>query len=116
MVYLVSGSFIVLFFFLASLNGLKRYVKVGFIKEIAKGHRVFGMLATLAAFFHMGYAVSQGNLRPTGALALLGLILTGSFGALFSKSKNKTLYIAHRIMGPLTFVLIIIHIIFNSTT
>lgn len=114
MVYLVSGITIVTFFFLASLNGIKRYVKSPIIKTVAKGHRVFGVLATVSAFFHMGYALSENELRPTGALALIGLILTGSFGAAFSQSKNKKLYVLHRIMGPLTMVLIIIHIIFNQ--
>jgi hypothetical protein len=113
-VYTLTGSLIVLFFLLASLNGLKKYVKSPIIKAIAKQHRLFGFLATTTAFLHMGYAVSQGNLRPTGAVTLLALILTGTFGALFSKSKNKTLYILHRIMGPLTLVLIIVHVILNS--
>ena len=114
MIYLISGITIVVFFLLASINALKRYVKSPIIKMIAKGHRVFGMLATVSAFFHMGYALSQNELRPTGALALIGLILTGSFGAAFSQSKNKKLYILHRIIGPLTMVLIVIHIIFNQ--
>jgi hypothetical protein len=113
-IYTLTGSLIVVFFLLASLNGLKKYVKSPIIKAIAKKHRLFGFLATTTAFLHMGYAVSQGNLRPTGAAALLGLILTGTFGALFSKSKNKTLYILHRIMGPLTLILIIVHVILNS--
>lgn len=113
-IYTLSGSLIVVFFLLASLNGLKKYVDSPIIQNIAKQHRTFGFLATTTAFLHMGYAVSQGQLRPTGAVTLLALILTGTFGALFSKSKNKTLYILHRIMGPLTLVLIVVHIILNS--
>lgn len=112
--YSITGSLIVLFFLLASLNGVKKYVKSPIINAIAKQHRIFGMLATLVAFIHMGYAVSQGQLRPTGAITLMALISTGLFGALFATQKKPWMYIAHRIMGPVTFVLIIVHIIFNS--
>jgi phosphatidylserine synthase len=112
--YSITGAIIVLFFLLASVNGIKKYVKSPLISAIAKQHRVFGMLATLAAFVHMGYAVSQGQLRPTGAITLLALISTGLFGALFATQKKPWMYKAHRIMGPVTIVLIIVHIIFNS--
>lgn len=113
--YSITGAFIVLFFLLASVNGIKQIVKSPIIDAIAKQHRIFGMLATLSAFIHMGYSVSQGQLRPTGAMTLLALLSTGLFGALFATKKKLWMYVAHRIMGPVTVVLIVIHIIFNST-
>jgi hypothetical protein len=111
----ILGILIVVFFFLASVNGVKKYVKSPIITKIAKQHRIFGMLATFTALIHMLIAVINGDLRITGALALISLIITGMMGMLFSKGKTKALYIAHRIMGPLTFVLIVIHIILNSS-
>jgi succinate dehydrogenase/fumarate reductase cytochrome b subunit len=114
-IYSITGSIIVLFFLLASVNGLKKYVESPIVLAIAKQHRVFGMLATLTAFVHMGYALSQGQLRPTGAITLLALIATGLFGALYATQKKTWMYIAHRIMGPVTIVFIIIHVIFNSS-
>lgn len=113
-IYSITGSLIVLFFLLASLNGVKKYVKSPMINVIAKQHRIFGMLATLSAFVHMSYSVSQGQLRPTGAITLLALLSTGLFGALYATKKKPWMYKAHRIMGPATFVLMIVHIIFNS--
>ncbi len=99
-IYSITGSLIVLFFLLASLNGFKKYVKSPVINAIAKQHRIFGMLATLAAFIHMGYSVSQGQLRPTGAITLLALLSTGLFGALYAIKKKPLMYKAHRVMGP----------------
>jgi len=109
------GIFTVVFFFLASLNGVKKYIKSPIITKIAKQHRIFGMLATFTVLVHMLVAVIGGDLRITGALALISLIITGMMGMMFSQAKKKALYVAHRIMGPLTLVLIIIHIILNSS-
>jgi len=110
------GILTVVFFMLASLNGLKKYIKAPIIKKIAKQHRLFGMLATGTALIHMLVAVIDGNLRITGTLALIALITTGMMGMMFQNQKSKAFYIAHRIMGPVTLVLIVIHIIFNATT
>jgi hypothetical protein len=110
------GILTVTFFLLASVNGLKRYVKAPIIKKVAQQHRLFGMLATITALVHMVVAVFLGELRITGTLALLALIVTGMMGMMFSNQKSKIYYLLHRIMGPVTLVLIIIHIIFNATT
>ena len=111
----VLGILTVLFIFLASINGLKRYTKLGFVKAIAKQHKLFGMLATTFAFIHLIVALSLGELRLTGALALVALLVTGVSGMLFSKLTKKNLYILHRIAGPVAFILVIIHIILNSS-
>lgn len=111
----ILGILTAVFFLLASFNGLKRYVKAPIVKAIAKQHRLFGMLATLTALVHMFMAVSAGELRITGTLALIGVVITGMLGMAFYQSKNKSLYLAHRLAGPITFVLIIIHIIFNAS-
>ncbi len=115
LVLTLLGILIIVFFFLASLNGVKKYVKSSIITKLAKQHRTFGMLATSTALIHMIIAVIGGDLRITGTLALISLIITGMMGMLFSKQKKKALYITHRIMGPLTLILILIHIIFNSS-
>lgn len=113
--YSITGGFIVLFFLLASVNGLKKYIESPLVAAIASKHRIFGMLASLSAFIYTGYALSQGQLRPTGALTLLALLSTGTFGMLFATKKKPRMYVAHRIMGPVTMVLIVIHIILNAS-
>lgn len=114
--YLVTGILILTFFSLAAINGLKPFVKLGIINKLSKHHKIFGMLATATAFIHMGYALSQGDLRITGTLTLLSLMSTGLFGMLFATQKKKWMYVVHRVMGPLTMVFAIIHIVLNSTT
>jgi hypothetical protein len=109
------GFLTVIFFLLASFNALKRYINHPIIQKIASNHKIFGMLASLMALVHMLLAVVNGNLRITGALALIALIVTGMMGMMYSTQRSKPFYIAHRIMGPLTLVLIVLHIIFNSS-
>jgi len=112
---LITGGLTFLFAILAAMNMATRYTNLSFVKFIASKHKIFGMLTTLSAFVHMVVAISQSNLRITGLLALVAIILTGMFGMLFSVKKGKWMYQAHRIMGPLSFLLILIHVIFNTS-
>ncbi|AUD65741.1 hypothetical protein BK011_08620 [Tenericutes bacterium MZ-XQ] len=113
---IILGILTVVFFVLAMTNGIKKYIKNKPVLWIASKHKIFGMAASLSALTHFIIAIINDALRLTGLLTLIALLLTGAFGMMFSKLKNKKLYIAHRVMGPITFVLIIIHIIFNTTT
>jgi hypothetical protein len=109
------GILTVIFFLLASFNALKRFINHPIIKKIANSHKIFGLMASLTALVHMLIAFVDGNLRITGALALIALIVTAMMGMMYSTKRSKPFYIAHRIMGPLTLVLIVLHIIFNSS-
>ena len=110
-----TGILTAVLFFLAATNGVKRYVKNGAIQWLARQHKVFGALAALSAITHMTIAVSQGELRITGTLAMLGVLITAFLGGGFFQKGSRWLYIGHRIAGPLTALLIIGHIIFNSS-
>ena len=112
----VLGLLTVVFFGLAMTNGVKKYLKYKPILWVASKHKIFGMTASLFAVIHFVIAIINDSLRLTGLLTLIALLLTGAFGMMFSKLKNKKFYIAHRIMGPITFILMIIHIILNTTT
>lgn len=114
-VLFILGILIVVFFLLTLTNGVKRYTKSALIKKIAKKHKLFGMLASATALIHMIVAIIDQSFRVTGLLVLISLLLTGFFGMLFYKTKQKPIYILHRIMGPVTFVLIILHIILNTS-
>lgn len=113
LVYLITGSTAVTFFALAGMNGLKPYINSPVLRAITSRHKLFGMLSSVAALTHMSYALFNGQLRISGSLALLGLIATGAFGATFSQSNDRRLYLLHRIAGPLTAGLIVLHIIVN---
>jgi hypothetical protein len=108
------GILTVIFFLLAGLNGLKKYIKNDFVLFFSKHHKRFGFLSIVTAIIHMTVAVSSGELRITGTIALLGVITTGALGFIFYSEKQKGYYLAHRIAGPVTFLLILIHILFNS--
>ncbi len=111
----ILGFLTLTFFLLASLNALKRFVKVPFILKLAKQHRIFGVTSAFLALIHMFVAVLDGELRITGALALIALICTAMMGLVYSQQRSKAFYIVHRIMGPLTLVLMIVHMILNSS-
>ena len=112
---LVTGVLTFLLALCAAMNMATRYTNLSFVKFIASKHKLFGMLTTISALTHMILAIIDSNLRITGLLALLAIILTGVFGMLFSIKKEKWMVQAHRIMGPLSFLLILIHVIFNSS-
>jgi len=112
-VYLVTGSTSVLFFALAGMNGLKRYIKSPILTAITKRHKLFGMLSSITALGHMFFAFINADLRISGMLALLSLFATGMAGGAFSQSKDKRIYLLHRIAGPVTAGFILLHIIVN---
>ncbi len=110
---ILLGIVTLLFFLLASTNALKQYTKNKNVIWLASRHKIFGMLASLTAITHMMIAIINNRLVLTGLLSLVALLLTGIFGILFYRLKKKPFYIAHRIMGPITLVLITIHVITN---
>lgn len=109
----ITGIITAVFFFLAATNGVKRYTENGLVQWLASQHKLFGALAALSAVVHLTIAVSQGALRLTGTAAALGVLITASLGSGLFRKGSRALYIGHRIAGPVTAVLIIIHIIFN---
>ena len=106
----ILGYIILVFYLLAATNGLKRYTKNKAVRYIASKHQIFGMLAGVTALIHFIVNLSNGNTSITGLLTLLTLFATGALGAAFKKTKNKKLYLAHRIVGPLVLVFVLLHI------
>ena len=92
-----------------------KYTDLSFVKFIASKHKIFGMLTTLSALVHMVFAITESNLRITGLLALLSIILTGLFGMLFSVKKKSGCIKFIVLWGPLSFLMILIHVIFNTS-
>lgn len=107
------GYAVLLFFILAATNGAKRYTKNTVVRAIAKQHQLFAGIAVVLAFVHLIVNVINNNLSPTGLITLLLLIATGAMGYLFKRYKKRNLYVAHRILGPVTFVAALIHVITN---
>ncbi|MFA7054954.1 MAG: hypothetical protein WC134_00300 [Acholeplasmataceae bacterium] len=112
---LITGVLTVIFAICAAMNMATRYTNLSLVKFIASKHRIFGVLTTLSALTHMIIAISGSNLRITGLLALVSIILTGLFGMLFSIKKEKWMFKAHRIIAPISFLFILIHVILNGS-
>ncbi|MFP4286707.1 MAG: hypothetical protein ACLFRI_03315 [Candidatus Izemoplasmataceae bacterium] len=114
MILTITGITAVFFFLLASLNGLKKRIKHPTFRKIVSYHYYYGALAALSAIIHMTFAVSDGDLRITGTIALLLLLATTMLGSTFKQTKSKALFKWHKLLGPLTLLAIIIHILLNS--
>ncbi|MBN2268648.1 MAG: hypothetical protein V3569_04275 [Acholeplasmataceae bacterium] len=108
------GVVTVIFAVLASVNALKSHSENKMIMGIAKYHKIFGLLAILFGIAHMVFAIMDNQLRITGLLVILSLVLTGLFGMLFYKTKTIWMYKVHRLLGPLTILLILIHVLLNT--
>jgi len=111
----VLGILTAICLLLALSNGLKPYFKHKALKMVYRNHKGFGMLATLFGLSHFLVAILNESLRLSGMLSLIALVLTGVFGMAFSKLKQKPLYIVHRGFAVITFVLIIVHIVVNTS-
>jgi hypothetical protein len=109
----ITGVLIVIFAILAGLNMMPKYTDLGVVKWIASKHKIFGMLSVLTAIIHFIIAISNQDLRITGLLVLISLISTGILGILFYRLKNNKLFLVHKVMALMTFLLIIVHVIFN---
>jgi uncharacterized membrane protein HdeD (DUF308 family) len=108
------GYLVVIFFLLSMSNGLKRFTRAKPVMVLARYHRYYGIVATLIAIIHAFVNLSNGSNNQVGLFALLSLILTGAFGALFGKfPKVKNFYLAHRIAGVVAFFAITLHVVLN---
>lgn len=106
----ILGYIILFFYLLAATNGIKRYTKNPAVRWIASKHQLFAQIALGVALIHFIVNLSNGNTSLTGLITLLLLIATGALGYLFKKKKSKQLYIAHRIVGPLVLLSVLLHI------
>lgn len=111
----LTGFLTLLFVVLAGLNGLKGKVKNRTFRNLMRYHTLFGGLAALSALVHMTLNLLEGDLRITGTIALVMVLATATLGGSFKKTHNKTVFKYHRVIGPLSLVAIVVHIIFNSS-
>jgi len=111
----LTGFLTLTFVLLASLNGLKRKIKNKTFRKIASYHYVYGALSALSAILHGTLNVLDGNLRITGTIALLFVLIAATLGGSFKQLKKPTLYKWHRVIGPLSILAIIVHIILNDS-
>lgn len=109
----ILGYGILLFYVLALTNGLKQYTKNSFVHFLSKHHKVFGMIAVTLAIVHFGLNIASGVTNPVGFITLLLLVFTMISGMLVKVLKSNQWLLIHRMMFPLVFLFIIIHIFTN---
>lgn len=116
MVMIALTGFLTLFFVvLAAANGLKRKWKYKPFRKLMRYHTVFGTLALVFALVHTALTLADSEMRLTGTVALLFVLITTLLGGSFKHTKDKRLYKVHRVIGPLSLLAILIHIIFNNS-
>jgi hypothetical protein len=110
-----TGILTALFVVLAATNGIKRHIKNKAFIKIISYHYLYGALALVFALTHGTLNILEGNLRLTGTVALVLVLLTATLGGTFKQLKTKKLFLWHKAVGPLAILAIVVHIIFNSS-
>lgn len=125
------GWFTVVFFSLAFLNPVVKYVQKTwgktllknetikkpwqfFMKFIVKNHKIFGLMATLGVLGHFLIQYSRWGLVPSGAVPAVLMLLQGGLGwmvTLTKKNTKKTLLLIHKIVAVLMVLAIGAHIL-----
>jgi hypothetical protein len=98
--------------------GRKTSFAVRFWLAMQRNHRYFGILALLSAFAHAAVQFSMTGLPSlTGATLVSLLIAQGITGYMQENKKGpqKLVSLLHTILPPIMLLLIVLHIIFNST-
>ena len=99
-------------------KGVKTSWDLKLLLAIQKYHRYFGIGALLTAFLHAALQFSiTGAPSLTGGTLVSLLVVQGITGYLQEKGKGnqKLNNVIHQILPPVMLVLIVLHIIFNST-
>lgn len=83
------------------------------VKFLRRLHKPFGVIIAILALVH-GY-MALGSLRlHTGSLLYLSVFITAVLGGSFYRFKKRALFIWHKRMALLSFLLLLIHIFYPS--
>jgi hypothetical protein len=99
-------------------KGLKMTLDIKVLLLLEKFHRYFGMSALLVAITHAALQFSQSGLpSATGGTLIMLLIAQGVSGYMQEKrlGNQKVVSSIHSILPPVMLVLIVLHIIYNSS-
>jgi hypothetical protein len=99
-------------------KGLKMTLDIKVLLLLEKFHRYFGMSALLVAITHAALQFSQSGLpSATGGTLIMLLIAQGVSGYMQEKrlGNQKLVSSIHSILPPVMLVLIVLHIIYNSS-
>ena len=99
-------------------KGLKMTFDIKVLLLLEKYHRYFGMSALLVAIAHAALQFSQSGLpSATGGTLIMLLIAQGVSGYMQEKrlGNQKVVSSIHSILPPVMLILIVLHIIYNSS-
>ncbi|WP_422484884.1 hypothetical protein [Gudongella sp. DL1XJH-153] len=83
------------------------------VKILRRLHKPLGVAIAVFALVH-GYLALGGFRLHTGSLLYLSIFLTALLGGSFYKLKKKTLFVWHKRMALLSFLLLILHLFYPS--
>jgi hypothetical protein len=98
-------------FFIAALNGLKRYIKLPLLRTLSLNHHLIAGLAALFSVMHLILNLVEGQFKLSGLLLIIILFSTLSLSGMIKQTKNRKIIPFHRLFVALTFVFFLIHII-----
>jgi cytochrome b561 len=107
----VLGYFGLAFVLLASSNGLKKFVKVPWMRKVIGYHYLYGAIAFLILLTHFIVNLSNNQTNVFGFFALILLAVTVSLGGLFKQKKDKKFYKFHRILAQVMVLAVFVHVI-----
>jgi len=97
---------------LASLNGVKKYVKIPWLRSMIGYHYYFGAGAFFALLSHFVVNLVNDNTNIIGLIALFLLLVTVGLGGAFKQKKEKKFYLFHRRVAQVMVLAVIIHVIY----
>ncbi|MGM0396177.1 MAG: hypothetical protein ACQEP4_03890 [Bacillota bacterium] len=83
------------------------------IKFLRRLHKPFGVAIAVLALIH-GYMALGGLRLHTGSLLYLSVFMTAVLGGSFYKLKKRTLFVWHKRMALLSFLLLMLHLFYPS--
>lgn len=107
----IFGILTIATFFVAALNGLKRYVKHPLLRKLSLNHYLIAGVAAVFSLTHLTLNIIEGQFKITGLLLIVMLFSTLSLGGIIKQKKNRKIVPFHRLFVALTFVFFLIHVI-----
>lgn len=83
------------------------------VKFLRRLHKPFGVAMAVLALVH-GYLALGGIRIHTGSLLYASIFMTALLGGSFYRLKKRTLFIWHRRMALVSFLLLLLHLLYPS--
>lgn len=97
---------------LASLNGVKKYVKSPSLRRLIGYHYYFGASAFAFLLAQFVFNLVEDEVTVIGVIALIMLGITVGLGGAFKQKKEKKFFLVHRRVAQVMVLAVVIHGLF----